>query len=78
MFAAALDLESDDAEWLAQVIRAEVVKCPARELSNEGYGMRFEVDIVVSKGQRSATVRTGWIIRAGEILPRLTTCLVLV
>ena len=78
VFAAVLNLGRDDAEWLAQVIREEVVKCQARELPDEGYGLRFEVDMVVSKGGRYATVRTGWMIRAGEILPRLTTCFVLI
>jgi len=78
VFAATLDLRQDGAEWLARVIREEVVKCPARELSDEGFGSRFEVDMVVRQEGRSARVRTGWIIRAGEILPRLTTCFVLV
>jgi len=78
VFAATLDLRSDDAEWLVKVLQEEVVKSPARELPDEGFGSRFEVDMVVSKGGRYATVRTGWIIRAGEILPRLTTCFVLV
>ncbi|MEW5893436.1 MAG: DUF6883 domain-containing protein [Pseudomonadota bacterium] len=40
------------------------------------YGWRYDVDIVLTRGTKTASVRTGWIVRKTENLPRLATCFV--
>jgi len=41
------------------------------------YGRRYIVDFVVVKEGRPASVRTAWIIKRDEVMPRLTSCFVL-
>ena len=41
------------------------------------YGARYVVDFEWRRGDRTARVRTCWIIRTGESAPRLTSCYVL-
>ena len=43
----------------------------------EEFGERFSLDFEASTGAGSATVRSAWIVRAGEDFPRLTTRYVL-
>jgi len=42
----------------------------------DDYGARYSVEVRITLNDRSAIVCTGWIIRAGEEFPRLTTCYV--
>jgi hypothetical protein len=41
------------------------------------YGSRYIVDFTYARGDREAMVRSTWIIKAGEDIPRLTSCFVL-
>jgi len=41
------------------------------------YGARFLVDFPYTRGGREATIRSTWIIKTGEDIPRLTSCFVL-
>jgi hypothetical protein len=41
------------------------------------HGQRYTVDFPVSHAQRTARIRTAWIVREGEDFPRLTTCYVI-
>jgi len=46
------------------------------ELVDE-YGTSYIVDFAYTRGSREATLRSTWIIKAGEGIPRLTSCFVL-
>lgn len=45
--------------------------------STDKYGERFLIDFEMSGPKRIATVRSAWIIRTGEISPRLVTCYII-
>jgi hypothetical protein len=45
--------------------------------ASDPYGERYTVDLEVQRGERKATIRSAWIVRAGETIPRLTSCYVL-
>lgn len=44
---------------------------------NDSYGQRYTLDFEV-RHERSAVVRSSWIVLTGEDFPRLTTCFVLI
>ncbi|WP_368356704.1 DUF6883 domain-containing protein [Acidithiobacillus thiooxidans] len=48
----------------------------ATEKVADSHGKRYQVDFVMQHQGKSAIVRTGWIIRTGEDVPRLTSCYV--
>ena len=59
--------------WLLQAAAAEEA---VAERVDE-FGERFRIDFEASTASGQATVRSAWIIRSGEDIPRLTTCYVL-
>ncbi len=73
---AALGITQDNSEELRRVILSEIqtAECEIGEVDE--YGSRYTVDLEITRNERSAIVRTGWIIKSGEKAPRLTTCFV--
>jgi hypothetical protein len=74
-----LGITSDDADQLRQVILDAILTVEAKEQAPTPYGRRFLVDFELSWPEHkyiisTALVRTAWIIRKGEDVPRLTTC----
>jgi hypothetical protein len=47
------------------------------QAENDRYGRRYVVDFMMKGRAGIATIRSHWIIRLGENIPRLTTCYVL-
>jgi hypothetical protein len=41
------------------------------------YGQRYIVDFTIERNNKTALVRSSWIVRRGENVPRLTSCYVL-
>ncbi len=78
VFVATLGLTADDAQELQAAILKAVLIHPAQPARVDEYGRRFAVDFVLKRGERTATIRTSWIIRRGENFPRLTSCYMLV
>jgi hypothetical protein len=77
VFGATLGIGQADAEWLAAAILAALPEAPVVKEEKCEFGCRHTVNLEVGRGLRSARIRTGWIVRAGEAIPRLTTCFVL-
>ncbi len=76
VFAAALGISNADAEFLqAELLRA-ARELEAIEESHE-FGRGFSIDFEVSRGVRRAMIRSVWLIRHGESIPRLITCFVI-
>jgi len=73
----ALGVGQMDATWLHDRILEAVATCEAQEQLVSPYGRRYIVDFVVVKEGRPASVRTAWIIKRDEVMPRLTSCFVL-
>ena len=74
LFLSILGMTSDDAEALRQIL-LDVVKTHAVCLGRQDqYGQRYTLDFEVAWQNRSATLRSGWIIEVGSEIPKLTTC----
>lgn len=77
VFASALGLGTSDAEFL----RNELLRAAREENALEGeqddYGQRYIIDFKCVRADRTALVRSHWIILATEDSPRLVTCFVL-
>jgi uncharacterized protein DUF6883 len=76
VFRAALGVTIDDAQWL----RAEVLRI-AREGDaiigeSSQFGQKYIIDVTLTRNERTAIVRTVWIIENGKDFPRLMTCYV--
>jgi len=64
------------AEILDLLLRMVKSEDCAMGLTDE-YGTRYTVDFAYTRGTKQATLRSIWIIKAGEDTPRLTSCFVL-
>jgi hypothetical protein len=74
VFAAALGLTQDHAEWLrGRLLEAAASEEASIEVETR-FGTLYMVDFVLSTVTGSAPVRSGWIVRHSENFPRLTTC----
>lgn len=77
VFRSALGVTAEDAETLrGWLLRAAESGEAVPERADE-FGERFRLDFEASTAVGAATVRSAWIVRAGEDFPRLTTCYVL-
>jgi hypothetical protein len=61
----------------AELLRAAAIAITAAEDVADGHGRRFVLDLEVTGPKGTGTVRSGWIVRAGEDFPRLTSCYLL-
>lgn len=77
VFASRLGLSQDDAEFLKGKLLAAAIEEDAQLGNEDGYGRRFVVDFTLKTDIGEATIRSSWIIRRGEDMPRLATCCVL-
>ena len=77
IFKAVLGLTKSDAYVLISEITREVQYTDCKVGEKDKYGQRYLVDIVLKINKKQAVVRTGWIVKQDESLPRLTTCYVL-
>jgi hypothetical protein len=77
VFAAALGLSMEDADWL----RGQLVAAAREHHCQLGrqtlHGQRYLVDFVVSFRGQTAKLRSVWNMRPSEDFPRLVTCYVL-
>jgi hypothetical protein len=77
VFAATLGITSENAEELRMLILRAIQYEEAELGEQDEYGQRYIVDVRVKYSGKEATVRSTWIIRNGETVPRLTSCYVL-
>lgn len=76
VFASCLGIGPQDAELLRSACLHAILANEAIEKVADSHGQRYQVDFVMQHQGKSATIRTGWIIRTGEEVPRLTSCYV--
>ena len=77
VFRSALGVTSADAEILRDWLLEAVVGQDASLDRIDEFGERYGLDFEATTATGSAIIRSGWIVRAGEDFPRLTTCFVL-
>ena len=45
--------------------------------ASDQYGVRYIIDFNLKHGERAVLLRSCWIVRSGEIVPRFVTCYIL-
>jgi hypothetical protein len=74
LFSSTLGMTADDAEDLRQILLKVVITQEARLQRQDEFGQRYTLDFVIEWQNRSATLRSGWIIEQDSEIPKLTTC----
>jgi len=77
VFAAALGLSRNDAEWLREQLLAAAQAHECQPGRKTGHGQRYSVDFTLVHKGRSAVVRSAWNVRPAEDFPRLVSAYVL-
>jgi hypothetical protein len=77
VFASALGLTAEDAEELREALLSAALSEEAISTESDEYRERYVLDFEMKTDARTATIRSGWIVRCGEGFPRFTTCWVL-
>jgi hypothetical protein len=77
VFRKALELQRADASWLRGVLLDAARSNEARQLEADMWGSHWRIDVTVERHARTVVVRTIWIVRTGEKMPRFVTCWVL-
>jgi len=76
VFASALGLTQEDAEYLRTALLDAVQTEEAEQLFADEYGTRYRVTFEMTVASNTATICSTWIVRADETFPRLVTCYV--
>lgn len=76
VFEAALGIRQVDAPQLRDLLLEAARNGEASVGLADASGQRFTIDFAVRTAIGADTIRSHWIIRAGETAPRLTTCFV--
>lgn len=74
LFASILGMTADDAEELRLILLEIVTSHEAKSGRADAFGQRYTIDFLLKWQDRSATVRSGWIVEHQSGIPRLTTC----
>ncbi len=74
LFLSSLNMTADNAEELRQIL-LEIVKTHEARLGRQDeFGQRYTLDFTLEWQNRSAILRSGWIIEHDSEISRLTTC----
>ena len=76
VFEATLGLIANDAAWLRDRLLEATVHHDCLQAEKDAFGQRYVLDFEASRGGRNAMIRSCWIVRTGELHPRLTSCFV--
>src|SRR5688500_18549548 len=77
VFAAALGLTADQADELQGALLLAATNKEATAGDSDEFGQRYVIDFTMTAPTGSARVRSAWIVRTGEDVPRLLSCYVL-
>jgi hypothetical protein len=77
VFRDALGIVRSDAEWLRRTLLGSLHDREATELVGNAFGSHWRVDVRIARHGKAIVVRTVWIVRTGEQVPRFVTCWVL-
>ncbi len=76
VFASALGMTADDAEDLQQLLLTAAKTREAELGMKNAYGQRYVLDFTIPGPFGPVAVRSTWIVRTTEKVPRLVTCYV--
>jgi hypothetical protein len=73
-FASSLGISASQSEWLRESILKGLAEKAAIALETDEFGQRWRVDMLLERQDRRTMIRTIWMVRNGEIIPRFITC----
>jgi hypothetical protein len=74
LFSSMLGMTADNAEDLRQILLEVVISQEARLQRQDEFGQRYTLDFAIEWQDKSAVLRSGWIIEQNSEIPKLTTC----
>jgi hypothetical protein len=74
VFREVFDLQQSDAAWMRDVLLDAARSSEASQVSSDVWGTYWRCDVSIKRQAKSAVVRTIWIVRTGDNLPRFVTC----
>ena len=77
LFQELLGISLENAHLLLDALKEVAIRGEANVGKQDRYGQRYVVDFSFAGPTGSAMIRSAWIIRAGENVPRLVTCYIL-
>jgi hypothetical protein len=77
VFLSALGLAIEDATELQVALQRAAREQDAVEGVSDLYGTRYIIDFEMTRGNRTATIRSSWIVSTNDEAARLLTCYVL-
>jgi hypothetical protein len=77
LFESILGLTIDNADQLLEALRNAATAQDVVVGKRDEYGQRYLIDFEFASPSGTATIRSAWIIRNSETVPRLVTCYIL-
>lgn len=77
VFARALGITADDAELLRSALQRAAAEGDATLGEADEHGQRYQIDFAMTTDIGTETVRSAWIILAGDDVPRLLSCYII-
>jgi len=77
LFASIIGLTVDDADRLIDALAEAAATADAAVGKLDEYGQRYSIDFDLAGPRGTATIRSGWITRSDETVPRLVTCYII-
>ncbi|MCA1458941.1 hypothetical protein I6F35_38480 [Bradyrhizobium sp. BRP22] len=77
VFRDALNLQRSDAAWLRETLLEAIRSHEATQTGMDAWGTYWSLDVEIRRHDKSAVVRTIWIVRIGASRPSFVTCWVL-
>jgi len=74
VFREVLDLQRSDASWLRGALLEAARSAEAFRDGEDAWGTHWRLDANLRRQGKSTVVRTIWIVRTGESVPRFVTC----
>ncbi|PYT30151.1 MAG: hypothetical protein DMG57_09150 [Acidobacteria bacterium] len=74
---ASIGIQRAEAEYLRYALLVAAREGEAEPGGATAYGQRYTIDFGLARPSRTVRIRSSWIVRNGEELPRLTSCYVL-
>jgi hypothetical protein len=74
VFQSALGLNLGNVDELREALRQAITTQDAIPTKRNAYGQKYKAEFEMTRGQKTALVRSIWIVRHNEDFPRLVTC----
>ena len=74
LFSSILGMTAENADELREILLFVVQTEKAKLGRGDSFGQRYTLDFTLEWQNKSAVIRSGWIIEVDSIIPRLTSC----